>query len=60
MDPQYIVLGILAAREIRQAIEANRQLTEEQIAAIIASNAIRIDAVKIQIQAEMAKYGVTL
>ena len=57
MDPMIIAASLLAAREIVQAINAGRKLSEEQVAAIIAANAQKIENVKALIQSEMDRYG---
>lgn len=52
-----IAASLLAAKEIVQAINAGRKLSEEQVAAIIAANAMKIENVKTLIHDEMNRYG---
>lgn len=59
MDPlQATMAGILIAREIIHLIKTEQDITEERLAALIASNLVKLDAIVKIIKDEMARYGV--
>lgn len=49
--------GIMLAREIIQLINSNKEITEEELAVLIASGLLKLDSTVQTIKAEMAKYG---
>jgi len=58
MDPALAAaIGLGAAREILQLMRENREITEQELATIIAKNVVLIDGVVAQIRQEMLKYG---
>ena len=52
-----IILSITLAREIRQALEAKKDLTDEEIAILIYKNLVKISSIKATIEEEIKKFG---
>ena len=55
---QATMAGIMIAREIRQLYEATKDISEEQLATLIAANLVRLDSTIATIKAELKRYGV--
>jgi cell division protein ZapA (FtsZ GTPase activity inhibitor) len=54
---QATMAAILLAKEIRQIMESGKEITEEQLAILIAGNLVKLPLTIKTIQDEIAKYG---
>lgn len=52
------LVGLVIAREVIQLINSKKDITEEQLTALVASNLVKFSVTIATIKAEMAKYGV--